>query len=429
MSTHPATKTRSMYGASSVDSRNGNSARRDSAAPLINTPPIQPVTGIDPLEATGTSYRSSNIITLGSYARHGGHRTGLFRRRRNSTSSVEDSDEEDSDRELNTSDEESSADDDDDDEDDDEDDDGDDDGDEPSDGDDDTIQHVVASRNNTETRISGLNAIANDTKDGQTLLLEDEDVQIHIQAYKFNRLNLFAYRLLSVLSLGIFWLICRWVPKWYIAWTGIKVPLEKAEWIVFKSQYNEIEIIRPFREWYQGTIGTIFSLDQIKQELHALNVSTEEARQLLNMDDPINQLMLVEYRYIRLAYHPRLHKFLIVGRIMSTLTHFCRFWKDQSWNSTRNFKLGLTTEKHHARLSVFGPNLINIREKPTSKLLTDEVLNPFYVFQIGSILLWCMDDYYYYAFCIFIISAFSIISTLIETKQVILACKVHDNGN
>lgn len=67
---------------------------------------------------------------------------------------------------------------------------------------------------------------------------------------------------------------------------------------------------------------------------------------------------------------------------------------------------------------MFGPNLINIREKPTSKLLTDEALNPFYVFQIGSILLWCMDDYYYYAFCIFIISAFSIISTLIETKQV-----------
>jgi cation-transporting ATPase 13A3/4/5 len=53
------------------------------------------------------------------------------------------------------------------------------------------------------------------------------------------------------------------------------------------------------------------------------------------------------------------------------------------------------------------------------KLLTDEILNPFYVFQIGSILLWCMDDYYYYAFCIFIISAFSITSSLIETKQVI----------
>lgn len=97
---------------------------------------------------------------------------------------------------------------------------------------------------------------------------------------------------------------------------------------------------------------------------------------------------------------------------------YISFWKDQSWNTTKNFKLGLSSEKYHSRLSVFGPNLIHIREKPTLKLLTDEVLNPFYVFQIGSILLWCMDDYYYYAFCIFFISAFSIISTLIETKQV-----------
>lgn len=92
---------------------------------------------------------------------------------------------------------------------------------------------------------------------------------------------------------------------------------------------------------------------------------------------------------------------------------------------------------------VFGANAIDIEEKPILKLLVDEVqflkwncthtvpqsnlcvpfcvvqvLNPFYVFQIFSILLWCMDDYYYYAFCIFIISAVSIISTLLETKQV-----------
>ncbi|KAG1061072.1 hypothetical protein G6F42_027775 [Rhizopus arrhizus] len=86
MSGNPLTKTRSVYGTSSVDSKQKlesttkPSTRRDSAAPLMNTPPIQPVIGIDPLDVTGTSYRSSNhIITSGSYARHGGHRTGLFR--------------------------------------------------------------------------------------------------------------------------------------------------------------------------------------------------------------------------------------------------------------------------------------------------------------------------------------------------------------
>src|ERR1700760_2797710 len=40
------------------------------------------------------------------------------------------------------------------------------------------------------------------------------------------------------------------------------------------------------------------------------------------------------------------------------------------------------------------------------------------MFQIASIILWSIDDYYYYAFCIALISAISIGSTLIETKQV-----------
>ena len=47
-----------------------------------------------------------------------------------------------------------------------------------------------------------------------------------------------------------------------------------------------------------------------------------------------------------------------------------------------------------------------------------QVLHPFYVFQIASIILWGIDDYYYYAFCILLISALSIGSTLLETKQV-----------
>jgi cation-transporting ATPase 13A2 len=51
------------------------------------------------------------------------------------------------------------------------------------------------------------------------------------------------------------------------------------------------------------------------------------------------------------------------------------------------------------------------------ELLFDEVLHPFYIFQIASIILWSLDDYYYYASCIFVISAGSAISTLLETKK------------
>ena len=47
-----------------------------------------------------------------------------------------------------------------------------------------------------------------------------------------------------------------------------------------------------------------------------------------------------------------------------------------------------------------------------------QVIHPFYVFQIASIILWSLDDYYYYAFCIALISVVSIATTLIDTKKV-----------
>lgn len=47
-----------------------------------------------------------------------------------------------------------------------------------------------------------------------------------------------------------------------------------------------------------------------------------------------------------------------------------------------------------------------------------QVLHPFYVFQIASLVLWSLDEYYYYAVCIFVMSAGSVIATLIETRAV-----------
>lgn len=193
---------RAIYGTSTVDSRTSSSkppSRRDSTAPLINTPPI-PVTK-DPLR-------------------------GTLRRRKNEESESESESEEENTRELNTSDEEDSE--------------------ESSDDDEDEDEEDTNTENNTiynlthEVRISGLTP--RDARAEQDLLLVDEDVHIRITGYKFNPLKLLLYRLSSVLSLGIVWLVCRWVPKWYVSWVGIPVTLKKAEWLVF-------EVSRLFKWW------------------------------------------------------------------------------------------------------------------------------------------------------------------------------------
>lgn len=51
-------------------------------------------------------------------------------------------------------------------------------------------------------------------------------------------------------------------------------------------------------------------------------------------------------------------------------------------------------------------------------MLILQVMNPFYVFQIASIILWLCDQYYYYAACILFISLMSIGISLYETKRV-----------
>lgn len=236
MSTNPSTRTRAVYGASVVDNLDSSNSkpirsRRDSAAPLIHTPPIQLGLGEDPLDVGNTrpSSRHSAIGVSGSYARHhGGQSRMALRRRRNSESSSSSSEEEepvDANVELNTSDEEQSDYDSEEDSDDREG--------QSSDDDDHTIHNHLLSTNN-DIRISGLNEAPKDTRDQQILFLEEEDVQIHIFGYKYNKVNLLLYRIGSVLTLGLLWLVFRWVPRWYISWVGIKVPLKKAEWLVFR---------------------------------------------------------------------------------------------------------------------------------------------------------------------------------------------------
>jgi len=53
-----------------------------------------------------------------------------------------------------------------------------------------------------------------------------------------------------------------------------------------------------------------------------------------------------------------------------------------------------------------------------SRSVLPQIIHPFYIFQIASIVLWTLDDYYYYAFCIALISAVSIVTTLVDTKKV-----------
>ncbi|KAG6095416.1 hypothetical protein E4U30_002470 [Claviceps sp. LM220 group G6] len=167
------------------------------------------------------------------------------------------------------------------------------------------------------------------------------------------------------------------------------------EWTVIENQWGELVRIRVISNEYGRPVSSIFGLPQ-KPMLYCLD----------DENDPVvDHLRSLNYRYMRLYFHPIKDKFVTSAG-----------WKDPNWTDTRLVRSGLDNEEKAIREIVFGQNLIDIEQKSISQLLIDEVLHPFYIFQIASLVLWSMDSYYYYAACIFIMSIASISATLLEMR-------------
>uniref|UniRef100_A0AAR2LI24 Cation-transporting P-type ATPase N-terminal domain-containing protein n=1 Tax=Pygocentrus nattereri TaxID=42514 RepID=A0AAR2LI24_PYGNA len=81
------------------------------------------------------------------------------------------------------------------------------------------------------------------------------------------------------------------------------------------------------------------------------------------------------------------------------------------------FLLFFLTLVSFPRRQIFGDNIIDVPVKSYPQLLFEEVLNPFYMFQVFSIILWMSERYYYYAVCILIISFLSIAVSLYEIRK------------
>uniref|UniRef100_A0A671Z3Z4 Polyamine-transporting ATPase 13A3 n=1 Tax=Sparus aurata TaxID=8175 RepID=A0A671Z3Z4_SPAAU len=78
---------------------------------------------------------------------------------------------------------------------------------------------------------------------------------------------------------------------------------------------------------------------------------------------------------------------------------------------------GLNRNQQEYRKLFFGVNEIAVKVPSVFKLLIKEVLNPFYIFQLFSVILWSADEYYYYAAAIVIMSVISIATSLYTIKK------------
>ncbi|KAM5507570.1 hypothetical protein McanMca71_000837 [Microsporum canis] len=231
----------------------------------------------------------------------------------------------------------------------------------------------------------------------QKIYIASEDLTAAIAGFSTSMAGLATYLAICIFSCGLGYLVFRWVPRWRVSLVGTPTPLYKCQWVAIENQWGQFTIQDVQNQPYGRQLSTVFG--RVSKEGTAANYEYD--------DDPMMpNLRYLDYHYVRFFYQPVQDRFSISGT-----------WADPAWADVKLLRRGLDADERESREQVFGANIIDIQAKTIPQILVDEAFHPFYIFQIASLTLWSMDEYYYYATCIFFISVFSITATAIETRS------------
>lgn len=233
---------------------------------------------------------------------------------------------------------------------------------------------------------------------------EDSDDILEIHGYARNCCKTAIYYITSILTLGCSLLIFHWKPTWKIYFTCNPCNLSCSEFLLIKDCHG----------MFQTTKVQIQDLARSSPlELMSSTQSSDEDMSESNNLVPRSQFKFFTYNFMKFFWDNKRHCFRKLRGLDTDVP--CEDFSHKF--------LGITEDERDEKQMLYGPNLIDIKVKSYGSLLIDEVLNPFYIFQLASIILWSCDDYYYYASCIFIISMISIGVSLYEIKKQMITLK------
>lgn len=207
----------------------------------------------------------------------------------------------------------------------------------------------------TGRRDSGVSASSGHgggNRTSQKVYMVNEDLYIAIAGFRTSTFGLALYILICLLTFGVGWLLFRWIPRWHVKLVGRPCALRDCQWVVIENSWNEMAILDVDSKPYGRVLSTVFGAPG-----KLTNYSLDDD------PDPILQdLRMINYRYVRFFYHPLKDKFIL-----------CNGWKDPLWTDVQAVRSGIDSEEKSHRDAVFGGNLIDIEEKSTFRLLADEV--------------------------------------------------------
>ncbi|KAJ8357324.1 hypothetical protein SKAU_G00201180 [Synaphobranchus kaupii] len=242
--------------------------------------------------------------------------------------------------------------------------------------------------------------------------LEDE---MEIAGYRPCRWKLALVGLGVVCTGGFLLLLLYWMPEWCVKGTCTRTTLREAEVLLLRSTDE-------FKQWFRAKVRVVLATGKNPFYLDcpaSPNVANGHAAHgcIGLLEDPSGmgtKHQSLQIRYFTLHstkyyWNDMMQNFEVLNGLEDLEVTFSSIYSDHS--------TGLTTEMQDHRRLFFGVNEIDVKVPSVFKLLIKEVLNPFYIFQLFSVILWSSDEYYYYASAIVFMSVISIASSLYTIRK------------
>ncbi|XP_072293964.1 polyamine-transporting ATPase 13A3 [Eucyclogobius newberryi] len=271
-------------------------------------------------------------------------------------------------------------------------------------------------------------------KESLKLLNKGEEDEMELHGYRLCRWRLALVGLGVLCTGGFLLLLLYWMPEWCVKSTCTRTTARDAEVVLLQTTDE-------FRRWFLAKVRVMLAPGS--NPFHSLETQTTSTSSPSSPSRPFSSPMspplanghtphpsdgspaqeLVK-RYA--DYQP--------SQIRYFTFHSTKYyWSDakqnfEFLNGLEDLQLscskvhsehsrGLNQNQQEYRRLFFGMNDIAVKVPSVFKLLIKEVLNPFYIFQLFSVILWSADEYYFYAMAIVLMSVISIATSLYTIKK------------
>ena len=198
---------------------------------------------------------------------------------------------------------------------------------------------------------------------------------------------------LNIITVGIINLFIAWFPKMILYLYYKVTDLETATHLGVFSKDNELLVVEK----------KVIDLPEIdaKSENNLLK------RFNLNINYEEKKIIMFEYKLFDYIFIKEKDNFMTIDYQI----------KEKQSIIIEEYSSGLTPNEVKLMKLIFGECDIDIRINSVGKILLDELTDPFYLFQLYSIILWYCTDYYYYASVIVILTVLSLVLSVYGTYQ------------